>query len=200
MTIREEFLTVNPYSRSGFPRPETLAVAVHWLGNAGQTAEGARNYFEYLKNGIIENGVHRFASTQYIVDFTGEVIQTMPEKEVAYHSGSGGKNDPASGKPYTDLARELFGVKYTNHPYSPSYVTIGIEMCHPDWSGKFLSQTLDATKELIVGIFKRNPSLKDPVRQIVTHGQIVGWKQCPLWFSKHPDDFIAFKKDIAKML
>lgn len=200
MRITEKFLTVNPYSRSGYSRQDTLAVVVHWVANPGQSAIAVRDYFESLKKGTLVDGVHRYASTQYIIDLTGEIIRTMPENEIAYHCGSSGKFDPASGKEYTDLSRKLFGVKYTNHPYSPSYATIGIEFCHPDWTGKYLSQTLDASKELIVDIFSRYPSLKNPMEQIIMHKEVVGWKECPKWFCDNPKDFEAYKKDIARML
>jgi N-acetylmuramoyl-L-alanine amidase len=200
MNIQEKFLTVNKYSRSGYNRPDTKAVVVHWVENPGVGAEGIRDYFESLKRGIIMDGAPRYASTQYIVGLQGEIIQTMPDKEVAYHCGSAGKMDPVSKRFYTDKARGLFGAVYTTAPYSPNYATIGIELCHPDWTGKFLSQTLDSAAELVASIFKKYPTLDNPYTQIIRHYDVVGHKQCPRWFFQYPDEFFSFQNKVFALL
>lgn len=200
MNIQERHLTINKYSRSGYPRPDTLAVVLHWVGNAGQSALSVRDYFESLKNGLLVGGKPRYASSQYIIGLQGEIIRVMPEGEVAYTCGAAGIVDPVSGKFYTDEARDLFPAVYLKDPYSPSYVTLNIEMCHPDWTGKFMTQTEDAAVELVTDLFKRYPKLKDPYTQIVTHKRIVGHKDCPRWYCQYPDEFYKIQNRVYSAL
>ena len=89
------------------------------MGNANTTAINNRNYFESLKTKKI------YASSHYIVGLEGEVIQCVPENEVAYHANQ-----------------------------ANSY-SIGIECCHPDWNGKFNDKTYQSLIELCVDICKR---------------------------------------------
>jgi N-acetylmuramoyl-L-alanine amidase len=199
MTIIKDFLTINPYSRSGQKMEEVRAVVLHWVANPGTSAKMNRDYFESLAPGIMQSGKLRYASTQYIVGLKGEILQMMPEMEVAYHVGAGGIVDPASGKVYTDLARKVFAGKYTNDlaHYSPSYACIGIETCHTDWMGSYTDETLQSTKELVADILKRhNLTAND----ILTHQLIVGYKNCPKWFVDHPEKLDQFKADVAKMI
>jgi N-acetylmuramoyl-L-alanine amidase len=114
----------------------------------------------------------------------------MPEKELAFHAGSS-QIEPASGQVYTDFAREQLGKVYTSPKSSPNYCTIGVEMCHPDWGGEPTPATRQALIELFADICIRNNL--DPMSQITTHHAIVGWKDCPRFFTNHPDEFIAFK-------
>jgi N-acetylmuramoyl-L-alanine amidase CwlA len=124
----------------------------------------------------------------------------MPPDEIAYHCGAAGKMDPASGKLYTDTARSLFGVKYTNTPYSPNYVTVGIELTHPAWDGRFTEDTLSAATELIVALFRQYPRLGDVDMQLLRHKDITGHKACPKWFCDYPDEFSKFKSRVANAL
>ena len=48
MNIEDRLLTVNPYSRSGEKQGTIQKIVVHWVGNAGSSALGNRNYFESL--------------------------------------------------------------------------------------------------------------------------------------------------------
>lgn len=200
MVIKEDFLTINKYSRPGCRRPETLAVVVHWVGNPRQSAKQVRDYFESLKNGVVQGGVVRYASSQYIIDMDGTVYSAMPVDEVSYHCGCAGKIDPASGKLYTDQARALFGTKFTTNPYSPNYVTVGIEMTHPEWNGRFTEETLSSATELIVSLFKKYPRLGDVGTQLIRHKDITGWKSCPKWFCDYPEEFENFKTRVVNSL
>jgi N-acetylmuramoyl-L-alanine amidase len=194
MDIIEDFLTVNEYSRPGFKLNDLKAVVVHWVANPGSTAKATRDYFETLKN------VKKYASTQYVVGISGEIIQMMPDNERAYHVGTT-TLDPASGRLYTDLARKVFGEKYCTPPYSPSYACIGIETCHKDWTGKFNNVTLNSLVQLVVSLFKKYPDkLTDPLTQVIRHYDVVGWKECPLWFVKNPLDFDEFKQTVTAQL
>jgi N-acetylmuramoyl-L-alanine amidase len=190
MNLTKDYLTINPSNRPGIVRAETLAVVLHFVGGKSkQTAKQIRNYFESLANGP------RIASAQFCIGWQGEIIQTMPENERAYHVGHAGVKDPASGKFYTDWARAKFG-KYTTDPlFSPSYCTIGIEMCHTEQDGRFSKETLSACQDLCVYLFDLYKL--DPATDLTTHKLTVGWKQCPLWFCTHPEDFDDFRNGLS---
>mgnify|MGYP002710742973 CR=1 FL=1 len=85
MEIQKKLLTINPYSRPGTKRNRTTKIAVHYVGNANSKAINNRNYFENLKNQG-KNGT--YASSHYIVGLDGEVIQCVPDDEVAYTTNS----------------------------------------------------------------------------------------------------------------
>jgi len=182
----QAFLTKNPYSRTGMKRPRTRALVAHWVANPGTSAMFNRDYFESLKHGFPDASADKtYASTQYIIGIDGEVIQCMPEDEIAYHCGS---------MSYTPEAKELFR-GYCTHPDSPNLATIGVEWCHPDWSGEFTLETLESAVELYAEMVYRHLI---PTEHIVTHHWIVGWKNCPRWFVEHPEEFDDFRVEVAK--
>lgn len=80
MQVKQMLLTPNKYSRPQIKLNKVTAVAVHYVGNPGSTAEANRNYFESLKSGA--KGV--YASSHYIVGLQGEIIQCIPEAEQSY--------------------------------------------------------------------------------------------------------------------
>lgn len=130
MNIIKALLTPNSYSRCQQKLQEVTTIVVHWVGNPNTSAKANRNYFESLKDKKI------FASSHYIIGLEGEILQCIPENEIAYHATS-----------------------------ANSY-SIGIENCHPDWEGKFNSKTYGSLVELCADICKRyglNPT-KDIIR------------------------------------
>jgi N-acetylmuramoyl-L-alanine amidase len=80
MNIQNAYLSINQYSRPGIKRQATKKIIIHWVGNAGSSAMGNRNYFESLKY------KKTYASSQFIIGLNGEIIACMPEDEVAYHA------------------------------------------------------------------------------------------------------------------
>lgn len=186
--IIERLLTVNPYSRPGKGLALTLGVVIHWTAAPRQSAEMVREFFESRKD-----GKQGYGSAHYIIGQTGDVLRCIPENEVAYHCGSS-QADPASGKIYTDLAREKLG-KYASFPdkLSPNIVTIGIELCPTDYAGNFSTATLREAVELCRSICHRYGLKKD---QIFTHNGIVGWKDCPRMWTIRPILFEDFKKEV----
>ncbi len=137
-------LTKNRYSRPGAKIKKIKGVVVHYVGNAGSSAEGNRDYFENLKLGQkMSNDQYRYASSHYIVGLEGEIIECIPEVEIAYHAQSANKDH------------------------------IGIEVCHPMNDGKFSEVTYKALIELIIDICKRhnlNP-LRDVIRHYDVTGK-----------------------------
>ena len=81
--IIQDFIVENPYSRSGTPLDAVNGIVVHYVANAGSTAEENRNYFENLKD------THETkASSNFVVGIEGEIVQCVPTWEVAYASNS----------------------------------------------------------------------------------------------------------------
>jgi len=187
MNVIERFLPVNPYSRPGRRLADVKAVILHYVGVPNQRALSVWNYFAFdcPKN-------KRFASTQYIVDLNGDVYQTMPADEVAFHCGTS-RADPQSGRVYTDWAREKFG-RFASDPArnSPNNCTVGIELCI-DGRGGFTGQTLGAATELVAKLLRDNGlALGD----IGHHNLVVGWKDCPRPWVNNPSLFEDFKRGV----
>jgi N-acetylmuramoyl-L-alanine amidase len=177
MDIQKLLLTKNMFSRPGKKLERVKGIAIHWVGNAGSSAVANRNYFEILKNQSPNDPAARYASAHFVIGIEGYVVQCLPLDEMAYHVGA---------KTYSPGAVTAFG-------HYPNNCTIGIELCHPDDSGKFTKATLDAATELcwtLCGQF--NLAQKD----IWTHCQITG-KNCPKWFVDHPDEFGEFVSHAA---
>jgi N-acetylmuramoyl-L-alanine amidase len=76
----------------------------------------------------------------------------------------------------------------------PNGTTIGIELCHPDDSGKFTDATLQSARELSHELCAQ--FLLTPTEDVWMHYQITG-KNCPKWFVEHPQEFNEFKLSIA---
>ena len=104
--VSEQLLTVNEYSRPGEKTDPIKYVVIHYLGNPKTTAQENHDYFESLKD--LQNC---YMSANYIVGLEGEIIQCVPDNEVAYASNQ------------------------ENHE------SISIENCHLDSTGKFLKNT-----------------------------------------------------------
>jgi N-acetylmuramoyl-L-alanine amidase len=194
MKLTQDFLSVHPDARPGIVRSVTLALIYHWTGwmpwqTKPGTAKGTRDWFESHE---------KQSSAQYIIGTRGDILQDIPENEVAWHCGSK-TLDPVSGRLYTDWARNMLGEYATNnYLHTPNYATVGIEMHAIDKEGRFSDETLLAALDLGVLICQLH-SL-DPIRQVGTHHQVVGWKPCPLWWTEHPEQFEKFKQALKGQL
>ena len=189
--IVEDLLSVNEYTRPGRMRPDTLAVILHWVGNPGTTAKMNRDFFEFQVPKL-----EQWASAHYVVGLEGEVVHCVPDDEMAYHVGSD-RLDPASGRIYTDWAREHFGKYAVDYEtWSPNCCTIGIELCHIDWEGRFTKETLESARELCAKLCREWEL--DPMRDIGTHFGVVGWKRCPKWFAERPQELEEFKEQVRR--
>ena len=112
--VDRRLLPLNPYSRPGTPLEAVNGVVVHYTGNPGTTAAQNRSYFANLAV------THEtYASSQFLIDMDGTVIQCVPVNEVAYCS-SQRNND-----------------------------TLSIEVCHPDETGAFTDASLAALTDLV---------------------------------------------------
>lgn len=190
MNIIKKYLTINPYSRCGDIMDSVQAIAVHYYGKPLQTALACWQFFENRKLGKTDYG-----SSQYIIGLKGEIIQTMPETEVAYHVGSS-KIDPVSGKIYTDIARARFGTHYTANNArraTPNYCMLGIECAHINDTGEMTKETYTALLELtryLTNLYNLNAN------DVFTHKEIVGYKDCHKWFVDNPQSWSMFKYEL----
>ena len=187
-----KFLTINQYSRPGRKLQEAKGIILHWVGIPMQRAAGVWDFFETT----CPQKKH-FSSAHYIVDLNGDVCHAVPDSEVAYHCGSS-QIDPASGRIYTDWAREKFG-RFAENPAgnSPNNCTIGIEMCVLDSRGSYSQETMDAAAELTAHLVKQNNLTVDDIGH---HNKVAGWKDCPRLWVNSPILFDQFKEKVRGLL
>ena len=177
-------IPINKWSRPGTQRHDTLALVLHYPHWPMATAQMLYNYFA---EGIQKE--QRHASTQYVIGLDGELLQLMPDIEVAYHCGTS-KPDPKSGKAYTDRARQIFGKYATDRSLSPNLVAVGVEICHKNRAGEMTGETIKSIIRFAVR-FCRIYNY-DPMVHIMRHQDVVGWKACPKYWCDHEDEWFAF--------
>lgn len=87
LSIQHDFLTINPYSRSGESLGRIKGIVIHYTGNPGSTAKNNHDYFENLKDKHTA-----YVSSHFIVGLKGEIIQCIPLNEIAYASNNRNKD------------------------------------------------------------------------------------------------------------
>lgn len=117
LEIDQQLLTISNYNRPGTLRSATTAVACHYIGNPGTSAQANRNYFENLSTTHTTK-----ASCHYIVGLEGEIIQLIPEEEISWctnqansytisvegcHPDSTGKFNDATYASYVALCADI---------------------------------------------------------------------------------------------
>jgi N-acetylmuramoyl-L-alanine amidase len=175
MTIQQDLLTVNKFSRPGLLLKSVKGLVVHWYANPNTTAKQNRDFFEKRKNGL-----DGYGSAHYLIGLSGEIIQAIPENETAYHVGS---------NYYMPDAKKAL----SNYPNN---CTIGIENAHIDWSGKFTQETYNSLIELLASLCKKY-NLNET--NIYRHYDITG-KDCPKWFVVEVNDWLKLKNDVKEAL
>lgn len=193
--IADDLLLPNPYSRGQRAMGKVLAIVVHYVNNPGTSAKQTRDYFASLAKPAHPDAPV-YASSHYIVGLTGEIFRSVPEAEVAFHAGST-TLDPASGRLYTDQARALFGPQI-GASVSPNGWAIGIEVCHPDVGGKFNDDTLHSVVDLVALLCVKYKV--DPFKAVVRHKDVVGWKECPVFYVKHPEEWDALRRLVVEAI
>jgi N-acetylmuramoyl-L-alanine amidase len=179
MEILEKWLPINKWTRPGREMEKVKAIVVHYTGLAGGSNESLWKYLATCE---------RYSGCHYGIGIEGGVMAMVPEHEITYHVGSD-KIDPASGRVYTDYARAVFGDKVcSGGVITPNFFTIGIEVNFPAQSGKFSAAGANSLVKLLRVLQHRYPWA-----DICTHKDIVGWKDCPWWYVKHPQDMALLK-------
>lgn len=183
MRIYKKHLTVNPFSRCGVHLPYAPKMGVvHWVAKPAQKAVDVIQFWENRKLGQTDHG-----ATHCIVDLDGAIYTAIPLNEKAYHVGS--------KQNYTQYIHKKLG---PFGPLWPNDMTLGVEFTHIDWEGRFSDKTFDSGVELFA--YLCNIYTWDPFEDITTHHGVVGWKECPLWFTKHPEDFDGFRTKIKNRM
>jgi N-acetylmuramoyl-L-alanine amidase len=175
--VINKLLTPNQWSRPQKALTLIKAIVIHWVANPMSTATGNRDYFESRKSGTLDYG-----SAHEVVDLNGDIVVCVPENEITYNCGSA---------TYTQRClNELGG--------SPNYCTYGIECTHTDWNGLMTSATYNTLVERCADLcikFKLNPLLN-----LWTHQEVVGWKDCHRWFVNNPNEWALFKQRVADLM
>ena len=168
MQIKEMFITPNKYSRPQKKIGKIKNIVIHWIGNAGTTAENNAKYFDGLKVGKKNStGDYIYASSHYIIGNDGVVVRCVPESEVAYHASD-----------------------------ANSY-SIGVEICHPDWTGKPTQKTYESLVKLLVELCRRYKL--EPTQAIIRHYDVTG-KVCPKYYVEDVGAFKRLKAEVKSQM
>ena len=173
-------IPVNPFSRPGKSLVRVAGVVFHWVNNAGTDAEFNVRWFKMLADQDPTDKVDdSFASTHYVID-REKTIQCVPEGEMCYHVGAW------AYKP---------GIQKRLGAY-PNANTIGIELCHPDESGRFEPEVIEQAKKLSLGLaVKYN---LEPMHDFYRHYDVTG-KLCPKHWVGHAEEWEHFKRQVQIM-
>ena len=155
--VDEQLLTINEYSRPGEKVDAIENIVIHYLGNPKTTAQQNHDYFESLKD--LQNVS---MSANYVIGIEGEIIECVPEGEIAYASNS------------------------MNH------LSISIENCHLDESGRFTEETYESCVHLTAYLIEKYHLKRE---NIIRHYDVTG-KECPLYYVEHEDKWEKFRDDV----
>lgn len=162
-------------NRSGEKLKAVHGVVIHYTAAPGGRASAVRNNFiKWAKQEPV-----KYASAHAIVDISGDILQIMPYDEVARHVGA---------TKYTAI-----GNYFKKHVAEPNYCLIGVELCHPDESGKPTAKTRAAAIELcrdLCGQYKLEPMV-----DVYLHNDITG-KWCHKYYCDHPEEWQRFREEI----
>lgn len=180
--VKKDLLPINQFTRPGKKLVSIKGIVIHWTGSPAGTAEGHAKYFHNLsKQDPDDSKWDRYASAHYFVGLHGEVVQLIPDNEMAYHVGA---------KEYIQGALNKFNTTYPNN------CLIGVEMCHPTEDGHFTDETYATTVQLVAHMLEKYDLT---VSDVVRHHDVTG-KICPKWFVSYYHLWEEFKRDISKIL
>lgn len=178
-TWRNDFISMNKYTRPSIKLKEVKKIVLHWTANPGASAQSHQRYF----NGIaIKNKT--YASAHIFVD-SKEAICIIPLDEIAYHANDHYERN-SNGGVYRGVA-ELAP--------NANKLSIGVEMC-VEKDGTISQYTLSRTIRVIAELCKM---FKLNANDIVRHYDITH-KPCPKTFIDHPERFNEFKTQVNAIL
>ncbi len=105
-------------------------------------------------------------SANFIIGIEGEIIECVPPGEIAYASNS------------------------MNH------LSVSIENCHLDSTGKFTEATYESLVKLTAWLVEEYDLTRD---DIIRHYDVTG-KECPLYYVQNPDKWEEFKDDVMNYI
>lgn len=177
MTLKNEHINVNKYTRPGTKRSSTKGIILHYTSNPGASADNHRRYFG---NG----GGGRYAGAHIFID-SKESLCIVPLNEVCYHANDNQRY--VGGKPY----RGASGALGANANLS----TIGIEMCI-EKDGTIAPATFNQAVEVTADLCK---TYKLDTDDLYRHYDVTG-KNCPApWVSKS-SEWTRFKNAVKAKL
>lgn len=105
-------------------------------------------------------------SANFVIGIKGEIIECVPPGEIAYASNS------------------------MNH------LSISIENCHLDESGRFTEDTYDSCVRLTAWLVEEYGLKRE---DIIRHYDVTG-KECPLYYVENEDKWEAFRDDVMEYI
>lgn len=160
--IDEQLLTVNPYSRPGKKVKSIDKIVVHYLANPETSAQQNHDYFESLKD--LRND---YMSANYVIGLEGEIIECVPDGEVAWASNQ-------------------------MNSYS-----ISIENCHMDTTGRFNKATYWSDVHLVAYLTEKYGLGRDDIiRHYDVTGKICPkyFVEHPDAWEKFKDDVMDYRE------
>lgn len=185
MDIDKQFLTISNYNRPGTRRDRTTAVACHYIGNPGTSAQANRNYFENLR---ITHTTK--ASCHYIIGLDGEILQLIPEEEISWCTNQANSYTISIEACHPDATG-----KFTDATYQ-SYVALCADICKRwglDPQNGGLIRHYDVTRKICPKWFVDYPEAwtqfkRDVQAAIALEQQEPGWKHTDIgWWYMYDD-------------
>lgn len=177
MTLKNEHITVNKYTRPGTKRGSTKGIILHYTANPGASADNHRRYFG---NG----GGGRYAGAHIFID-SKESLCIVPLNEVCYHANDNQRY--VGGKPYRGASNKLGS--------NANLSTIGIEMCI-EKDGTIAAATFNQAVDVTSDLCKKYGLDTD---DLYRHYDVTG-KNCPApWVSKS-SEWTRFKNAVKAKL
>ena len=158
-----QLLSINEWSRPGIKVDSIEKVVVHYLANPKTTAQENHDYFESLKN--LQN---TYMSANYVVGLNGEIIQCVPDGEVAWASNEA------------------------------NYYSISVENCHPTGTGKFNSPTYWSLVHLVAYLTEKYDLGRDDIirHYDITGKDCPKWfVEHPDAWEKFKDDVMVYREE-----
>lgn len=161
-----QLLDINDWSRPGITVDKISKIVVHYLGNPRTTAQENHDYFNSLKD--LQND---YMSANYVVGLEGEIIQCIPDGEVAWASNKA------------------------------NYYSISIENCHEDETGKFNDSTYWSDVHLVAYLTEKYGLGRDDIirHYDVTGKNCPKWfVEHPEDWEKFKDDVMTYRKECVQ--
>jgi len=162
-SIDVQLLDINGWSRPGIPTEGIRKIVVHYLGNPKTTAQENHDYFESLKD--LQD---TYMSANYVIGLKGEIIQCVPDGEVAWASNKA------------------------------NYYSISIENCHEDTTGRFNDSTYWSDVHLVAYLTEKYGLGRDDIirHYDVTGKDCPKWfVEHPDDWEKFKDDVMTYRQE-----
>ena len=162
--VSDKLLTINKYSR---PATKYLDEGVSRkkityivIHYVANSGTSAINNRNYFEN--LPKREKIYAGAHYIVGLDGEIIRCIPDDEIAYHAGNADMNA----------------------------CSIGIEVCHPDNTGRFSYRSYLSLLKLVSWLCDKYDI---SAANVIRHYDVTG-KACPIYYVQYQSEWKKFKE------